>query len=445
MQIIRKDPAGFRRLSTHAVALAAVVGVAVGGMVTASPVAEMQAASDVDSPSQILPAQAALDLRPPTATQSPLVPAGTTSRTTQGADQRQAVVVAFNPNLGLPQWLRTIQDAPLWSGSDPTATATGALPAGGAYVKPLGPFVDNRVEVYFPGDADRPAAQAWVDTTTVQPSGVPPWIAPAAASQSALDAALPAPPRHVGDSPAPDTTAIHIAIVDDSSGQLLYSELPYTEVPQASTTKIATTIVALERSPDLRKRIPVTVSAMAMVARDGSSTMGIEPGRSVSLDTLLHGMMLPSGNDAAEQVAVALADSREQYIDWMNQEAASLGLKDTHFVNPSGMDAAGHYSSAYDMAMLARYAMHNATFRDLASTTRYTGDGFPMQNLNRLLDLYPGADGVKIGYTDAALKTIVASATHDGHRVYVSLMHSQDLVGDSTPLFDWVWASFAWS
>jgi D-alanyl-D-alanine carboxypeptidase (penicillin-binding protein 5/6) len=261
---------------------------------------------------------------------------------------------------------------------------------------------------------------------------------------SGSDSALANPPQRIGDTPAPDTTAVHIAIVDENSGQLLYSELPYTEVPQASTTKIATTIVALERSPDLSKRIKITVSAMAMAARDGSSTMGIEPGRSVTLDTLLHGMMLPSGNDAAEQVALALADSRDQYVEWMNQEASALGLKNTHFANPSGMDAAGHYSSAYDMAMLARYAMRNAAFRDLAATSRYTGDGFPMQNLNRLLDQYPGADGVKIGYTDAALKTIVASATHDGHRIYVSLMRSQDLVGDSTKLFDWVWSNFTW-
>jgi D-alanyl-D-alanine carboxypeptidase len=248
----------------------------------------------------------------------------------------------------------------------------------------------------------------------------------------------------VSDAPAPDTTAVHIAIVDDGSGHLLYGEQPYSQVPQASTTKIATTIVALERAPDLNRRVRVTVSASAMVARDGSSTMGIEPGRSVRLDTLLYGMMLPSGNDAAEQVAIALADSREQYVEWMNQEAAALGLKDTHFANPSGMDAAGHYSSAYDMAMLARYAMRNATFRDLASTTHYTGDGFPMTNLNRFLELYPGADGVKIGFTDAAQKTIVASATHDGHRVFVSLLHSQDLVGDCTALFNWVWDSFAW-
>src|ERR1051326_1642852 len=99
----------------------------------------------------------------------------------------------------------------------------------------------------------------------------------------------------------------------------------------------------------------------------------------------------------------------------MKREAARAGVKDTHFGNPSGMDAPGHYSSAYDMAMLARYAMRNATFRNLAAATSYSGDGFHMANLNRLLGVYPGADGVKIGYTDAAQKTIVASAIRDGH------------------------------
>ncbi len=438
VQLVTERPTRSRRLGTHAIALAAVFGAAISGM-AAAPATEMRAASSADSPaSQSLPAEAQADLRPlpPLALPSLLQP-------TQGADQTQAVL-AFNPSLGLPQWLRTVHDTALWSGSESAATSSGILPAGVAYVKPLGPFVGTRVEIYFPGDADRPAAQAWVDINAVVPSGVPPWIAASMMLPSSSESALPPAPRRMADAPAPETTAVHIAIVDESSGQLLYSELPHTEVPQASTTKIATTIVALERSPDLSKRLNVTVSAMAMAARDGSSTMGIEPGRSVTLDTLLHGMMLPSGNDAAEQVAVALADSRDQYVGWMNQEAAALGLKNTHFVNPSGMDAAGHYSSAYDMAMLARYAMRNAAFRDLAGASRYTGDGFPMQNLNRLIDQYPGADGVKIGYTDAALKTIVASATHDGHRVYVSLMRSNDLVGDCTRLFDWVWSTFAW-
>jgi D-alanyl-D-alanine carboxypeptidase (penicillin-binding protein 5/6) len=172
--------------------------------------------------------------------------------------------------------------------------------------------------------------------------------------------------------------------------------------------------------------------------------MGIEPGRSVSLDTLLHGMMLPSGNDAAEQVALSLGGSRQQYVAWMNDEAAALGLKDTHFVNPSGMDAPGHYSSAYDMAMLARYAMQNPEFRTLAAARSFVGDDYYMHNLNPMLYTYAGADGVKIGYTDIAGRTIVASATHDGHRVYVSLMGSKNLQGDCTALFDWVWKTFQW-
>ncbi len=306
------------------------------------------------------------------------------------------------------------------------------LAAGQAYLRPLGDVTDSRIDVYSPDGATR----GWVDTTAVEPSGMPGWVGAAASDKPG--------PAHSGDAKAPLVSALYVAVIDDASGQLLYSEQPHVSVPQASTTKIATTLVALERSPDLTKRIKVSVSASAMAARDGSSTLGIEPGRTVGLDTLLYGMMLPSGNDAAEQIAISVADSREQFIGWMNDEAAALGLGDTHFANPSGMDAAGHYSSAYDMAMLARYAMRNPTFRTLASTSRYTSDNFPMHNLNRLLDLYPGADGVKIGYTDLAQKTIVASAVRDGHRVYVSLMHSADLVTDSILLFDWVWDNFTW-
>ena len=421
-----------QRLGIHGLAIA-IVGVALVGAVASRPVSAGQTAS---SQEQADPANLGMGSLPTAQLDNKAVADASASKV---ADQTLATV-RFDPRLGLPQWLHAIRDTALWSGADSAATTADSVPAGISYVKPLGPFGDSRIEVYFPGDADHPAAQAWVDTIAVEPSGVPSWIAP---SQQG-DAQLPPAPQRVGDAPAPDTTAIHIAIVDDASGQLMYGEQPFTEVPQASTTKIATTIVALERAPDTRQRIAVTVSASAMVARDGSSTMGIEPGLSVTLDTLLHGMMLPSGNDAAEQVAIALAGSRQQYVDWMNQEAASLGLKDTHFENPSGMDAAGHYSSAYDMAMLARYAMRNATFRDLVSATTYSGDGFHMSNLNRLLGVYPGADGVKIGYTDDAHKTIVASAVHGGHRVYVSLMHSEDLPGDCTALFNWVWDTFAW-
>jgi D-alanyl-D-alanine carboxypeptidase len=215
-------------------------------------------------------------------------------------------------------------------------------------------------------------------------------------------------------------------------------------VAPASITKMMTTLVALEREPDIERTIAATIDGPAMAARDGSSIMGLTPGHRVSLKTLLYGMMLPSGNDAAEQVALAVGGSRTTFVSWMNQKAAEMGLEDTRFVNPSGMDANGHFSSAYDMAMIGREAMEDEYFRAMARAATYRADGFTMRNLNRLIGAYEGADGIKIGSTPRAGKTIVASATHNGRRVYVSLLRSSDLPGDSAALFNWVWRTFTW-
>jgi D-alanyl-D-alanine carboxypeptidase len=108
------------------------------------------------------------------------------------------------------------------------------------------------------------------------------------------------------------------------------------------------------------------------------------------------------------------------------------------------MDADDQYSSAYDMALLARYAMQNQEFRTLASTPRFVGDDYYLHNLNPLLGSYDGADGVKIGWTEIAGRTMVASATRNGHRVFVSLMGSRALRADCVALFDWVWETFRW-
>jgi D-alanyl-D-alanine carboxypeptidase len=251
-------------------------------------------------------------------------------------------------------------------------------------------------------------------------------------------------PRQTGDQPPPTVTAPHIAVLDDASSELMYSADPFAREAPASITKIVTTIVALEHQPDINKMFTTTVSSSALVACDGSSVMGLEPNDHVSLQTLLYGMMLPSGNDAAEQVAYSLAGSRETYVAWMNAEVAALHLRDTHFVTPSGMDADDHYSSAYDMALLARYAMRNDEFRVLAAAKTFVGDQYYMHNLNPMLYSYDGADGVKIGYTDIAGRTIVASATRDGHRVYVSLMGTKNFTGDCTALLDWAFANFTW-
>jgi D-alanyl-D-alanine carboxypeptidase len=251
-------------------------------------------------------------------------------------------------------------------------------------------------------------------------------------------------PHKLGEDAPPHVTAPHVAVVDEASGVLLTSVDPFAREAPASITKIVTTVVALERQPDIKHMYTTTVSSTALAACDGSSIMGLEPDDHVSLETLLYGMMLPSGNDAAEQVAYSLAGSREAYVEWMNEKVASLHLRDTHFVTPSGMDADDHYSSAYDMALLARYAMQNPEFRTLAAAKSFVGDDYYMHNLNPMLYSYAGADGVKIGYTDIAGRTIVASATRDGHRVFVSLMGSKNLAGDCTALFDWVWKTFQW-
>jgi D-alanyl-D-alanine carboxypeptidase len=251
------------------------------------------------------------------------------------------------------------------------------------------------------------------------------------------------PQKLTTDAP-PRVSAPHVAVIDEASGNLLYAQDAFSRQPPASITKIVTTIVALERGPDIQTVFRTSVSATAMVTCDGSSVMGLEPDDHVKLETLLYGMMLPSGNDAAEQVAVSLAGTREHYVAWMNEKVASLHLRDTHFVTPSGMDSDEQYSSVYDMALIGRYAMQNPEFRTLAATPRFVGDDYYMHNLNPLLGSYAGADGVKIGYTEIAGRTIVASATRDGHRVYVSLMGSRSLAGDCIALFDWVWKSFRW-
>src|SRR4029077_19488774 len=133
-----------------------------------------------------------------------------------------------------------------------------------------------------------------------------------------------------------------IAVVDDQTGLMLYGSAPHAREAPASTTKIATAIVTLAHAQALGDPVRVSVDGFAMAAADGSSIMGLKPGQRLSIRTLLYGLLLPSGNDAAEQLARSVAESRDQFITWMNATATDdLGLEDTHFVNPSGLDADG--------------------------------------------------------------------------------------------------------
>ena len=204
-------------------------------------------------------------------------------------------------------------------------------------------------------------------------------------------------------------------VMEAQTGALLFSQNPHEELPMASTTKIMTALLTLEQ-PGLDEEFIVDPEAIRV---EGSS-MGLREGDTVTLRDLAGGMLTASGNDAAGAAAVRIAGSLEDFAGLMNRRAQELGMLNTHFVTPSGLDAEGHYSTAYDMALLAREALRNPVFAEMAAAKRLTLHyGNPpydrsLLNHNRLLSLYPDAIGVKTGYTKTAGRCLVSAARRDG-------------------------------
>ncbi len=241
---------------------------------------------------------------------------------------------------------------------------------------------------------------------------------------------LPAPPEISGES---------AVVIDGENGDILYDKDSHRRVPPASLTKIATAIVGIENG-DLKRRVVIDFDSYQMVLDSQSSIMGLKPGDDRSLEDMLYGLMLPSGNDAAVVIARSIAADEASFVEMMNKKISALGLADTHFSNPHGLDASDHYSSAYDMAAMSLYGLRNPVFRSLSQTTKYEIQGnrpYDLWNLNRLLYTYDGADGVKIGFTESALETIVASATRDGQKLIVAVMRSNSRYSDARALLDY--------
>lgn len=343
--------------------------------------------------------------------------------------------VAPSPAPALPAWLQSDRATTLWTTADPGAVAMGEVPQW-SYLRSLGPGIGERLPVEEPGDGfARLPSRGWVDASAVGPSGPPDveW-------QVAIQPEVPGAPRWQGQAWPQGVTAEFAAIVDGDSGQLLYGKNAHGRVAPASLTKIVTAIVALERG-QVSDTVEVSVDGSDM---GDSTVMGLRPGQRLSLQVLLYGLMLPSGNDAALAIAQHIGGTETGFAGMMNDLVTRLELKDSHYVNPHGLDAASHFSSPYDMATLARYGMRYRAFAALAGARTYEGEGYQLWNLNRLLWSYDGADGVKIGYTDLAGRAIVGSATRNGHRVFVALMRSPDLWGDTMSLLDYAFKNFRW-
>ena len=207
--------------------------------------------------------------------------------------------------------------------------------------------------------------------------------------------------------------------MDAQTGRVLFEKDADRKSLIASTTKIMTALVVCEQCNVLdRMRIPKEA-----VGIEGSS-MYLQEGEVLTVQELLYGLMLHSGNDAAVALAIYCGGTVEGFVEMMNDKARYLGLNDTHFANPNGLDHPDHYSTARDLAVLAAYAMENCVFARTVSTKTLTVGQRYMKNHNKLLWMVDGADGVKTGFTRAAGRVLVSSATRDGRRLVAVTIHA---------------------
>jgi len=209
----------------------------------------------------------------------------------------------------------------------------------------------------------------------------------------------------------PRINARSAIVMDYESGRVLFEKNGYIKRPMASTTKIMTAIVALENG-NLDDIVKVSRNAASI----WGSTIHLTAGEEVSLKELMYGLLLCSGNDAAIAIGEHIAGSMEEFLKMMNSKAEEIGAKDTHFTSPHGLDETGHYSTAYDLAVITRYALNNPVFNEIVKTKSITIGKRHMVNTNEMLAGYEGADGVKTGYTGKAGRCLVTSATRDDRR-----------------------------
>lgn len=238
---------------------------------------------------------------------------------------------------------------------------------------------------------------------------------------------------------AVSTSAKSAILYCADNGEILYEKNSHEKRAIASITKIMTAVIALEYASASDKEVKFTSEMSAI-----GSSMYLKNGEILNLTELTKGMMMVSGNDAANAIAVAVAGSTEKFAVLMNEKAKQIGMKDTNFVTPSGLDDENHYSTAYDMALLCAYAMDMEQFRDIVSKksikVSYVYPENKTQictNHNRLLSIYEDCVGIKTGFTEKAGRTLTSAAERDGIRlIAVTLNDGNDWL-DHKNLYDY--------
>ena len=214
-------------------------------------------------------------------------------------------------------------------------------------------------------------------------------------------------------------------LTDAESGRVLYDKAAHVKLPIASTTKMITALVVREH-----KRLSDKVVISAEAANVGEQGIELVPGETLTVEQLLNALLIQSANDVAYALAQGTAGSVEAFSALMNKKAAELGANDSHFVNPHGLDQSGHYSTAYDLAVIGRALMKDPVLAKIVVTPHYSIPFPPgragmriAQNHNEILTQYSGANGIKTGYTVPAGWCLVASAQRDGKSLIVAVLN----------------------
>lgn len=246
------------------------------------------------------------------------------------------------------------------------------------------------------------------------------------------------------DNKEPKIYSKSVVAYDRDSKLVLYGKNENERVPMASTTKIMTAILLTE-NVNLNQEVEVTKEA-AMV---GGSSLELKTGDKLTYEALLYGLMLCSGNDAATQIAISMAGSVEEFADLMNEKAQELGLENTHFITPHGLDEDEHYTTAYELAKITDYALTIPKIAEVVSTKTYTItiNGYPktLSNTNELLGYLEGVNGVKTGFTSKAGRCLVTSVIRDGFNIITVVLGADTKkirTKDSINLIEYIYGKY---
>ena len=241
---------------------------------------------------------------------------------------------------------------------------------------------------------------------------------------------------------APGISAASAIVIDADTGEVLYEKNADEKAYPASTTKIMTAMLAVEMLEKLDSPAEQKVKIPDEAVGVEGSSIYLAYDEEVRMVDLLYGMMLRSGNDAATAVAAIMGGSVEGFVESMNLRARELGCTGTNFVNPSGLFDENHYTTVRDMAIISRQAMTNTLFREIAAAEEYTAERGPdmynyFYNKNKTVHQYEGGNGIKIGYTKASGRTLVASAERNGTQLICVVMNAPDWFNDAYSLMDY--------